>query len=498
MLSAARLAEILDAIAGAKVVVVGDVMLDRYVTGSVERVSPEAPIPVLRVSHESSSPGGAANVAEKAASLGAEVKLIGAAGTDEAGGELRELLSGRGVDAAGLLDIPGRPTTVKTRFIARTQQLLRVDRESSLPLDQAGVERLVAAARNALGGADALILEDYAKGVLAGDVASRIIDEAKSAGAAVVVDPSVVPYSRYRGATVITPNESEARSAVGPDGPEAELRDVAARLVADSGGSAIAVTRGSQGISLFCDGGSEIHRPARRVEVFDVTGAGDAVAAAFGAALAAGISAEEAADVANLAGGAVVAQLGPGRTSRTALERGLEGRSGAAEKVLSRDEAARWASSARERGEKIVFTNGCFDILHVGHVKLLEEAAELGDKLIVGLNSDSSVRGLKGPGRPVLGEGERSRMLGALGVVDAVSLFDEQTPLEMLCEVRPDVLVKGADYAPDEVVGAEEVRSWGGRVELVRLLDGISTTSLIERLSAGGAGDGGGGGQAGE
>jgi len=481
MLSAARLAEILDAIAGAKVVVVGDVMLDRHVTGSVERVSPEAPIPVLRVSHESSSPGGAANVAGKAASLGAEVKLIGAAGTDEAGGELRELLSGRGVDAAGLLDLPGRPTTVKTRFIARTQQLLRVDRESRLPLDQAGVERLVAAARNALGGAGALILEDYAKGVLAGDVASRIIDEAKAAGAAVVVDPSVVPYSRYRGATVITPNESEARSAVGPDGPEAELRDVAARLVADSSGAAIAVTRGPQGISLFRDGGSEIHRPARRVEVFDVTGAGDAVAAAFGAALAAGISAEEAADVANLAGGAVVAQLGPGRIGPAALERGLEERAAAAEKILSREKAARWASSARERGEKVVFTNGCFDILHAGHLKLLEESAALGDVLILGLNSDESVRRLKGPGRPLLGADERAKILAALDAVDAVIVFEEDTPRALIELIRPDVLVKGADYTEETVVGAEFVKGYGGIVMLVDLVEGISTSAFIER-----------------
>ena len=489
--SAVRLAALLDSIRGAKVVVAGDVMLDRHVRGAVDRVSPEAPIPVLHVATETPSPGGAANVAEKAAALGADARLVGAVGPDEAGRELASLVGARGVDPSGLLVVEGRPTTEKTRFIGRSQQMLRVDRETRGLLDADDADRLVEAVAGALEGAGALILEDYAKGVLSGETARRLIDAARSAGAAVIVDPAVTPYERYAGADIITPNESEARRAFGAGGDEAPLREVATRLSELAGGAVIAVTRGADGIALFRGAEGELHRPARRVEVFDVTGAGDAVAAAFGTALAAGVALEEAADLANLAGGAVVGQLGPGRIGPAELLAVLSGSAGASGKVIDRSSAGDWARTAREHGAKLAFTNGCLDILHAGHVKLLEGAASHGDKLIVGLNTDSSVRKLKGEGRPVLGVEERSQMLGALRAVDAVVVFDQETPLELIVDIRPDVLVKGADYSEDQVVGADIVKSYGGRVALVELLEGISTTTLIEKLREGNGGDGG-------
>ncbi len=485
-LGAASLKDILDKVAGSRVVVVGDVMLDRHVTGSVGRVSPEGPIPVLHVVGESSSPGGAANVAEKAAALGASVALVGVVGDDDGAGEILRTLEDRGVDVSGLVVAGSRPTTVKTRFIARTQQMLRVDRESRSDLEASVAEAVVASAVKALDGAGAVVLEDYGKGVLGGGVAGRIIDKARELGVSVVVDPTVTMYSRYKGAAIVTPNEQEARDAYGPGGYDVDLTAVAGKLGDHAGGAIIAVTRGGDGITLFAGAEGEEHCPARRVEVFDVTGAGDAVAAAFGAAMAAGLCVREASELANLAGGAVVAQLGPGRISAELLARSLSGDGGASGKLMSRDDSARWAEASRLKGETVVFTNGCFDLLHAGHVKLLESAAKFGDRLVVGINSDESISRLKGAGRPVLPMAERSHMLGALAAVDCVVVFDEDTPALLIEAIRPEILVKGSDYTEETVGGADVVATWGGRVELIDLVEGISTTALIERLRSGG------------
>jgi D-beta-D-heptose 7-phosphate kinase / D-beta-D-heptose 1-phosphate adenosyltransferase len=468
------------------VAVVGDVMLDRYVRGQVRRISPEAPIQVLEAAEESMLPGGAANVATKAAELEARVRLVGLVGDDAPAADLRGLLAARPGLEDGLVTDPSRSTTVKTRFIAHNQQLLRVDRERRTAPEGEALERLVEAAFHAARWADAVILEDYGKGVLGPEVIKAALEGAKHSGAAVVVDPNGRDYRRYAGATILTPNlrETEVAAERSIHG-ETDLAAAAALLVEQTG-AALAVTRESEGISLFRkQGGSitHVHIPTVPVVVYDVTGAGDAVAASLAIALACGIGTADACALANLAGRAVVRQFGVGTISIGHLldELAEVAHKGSA-KVVDLPRAVERAREVRQGGGKIVFTNGCFDILHFGHAHLLQYARAQGDFLVLGLNTDDSVRRFKGADRPFVDEGQRSYMLSLYPFIDMIVLFDDDTPMRLIEAIRPDVLVKGGDYTPETVVGSDLLASYGGRVAICPRLEGLSTTDLVKKI----------------
>ncbi len=479
----------LPALGSARVLVVGDVMLDRYVYGAVERISPEAPIPVLRVERESAMLGGAGNVARNLAALGAHVVFATVTGGDAAGHEIAGLLGEERAIEAQLVIEQGRVSTVKNRFVGGAQQLLRADRELAAPLSATTRQNLLVRVAPSLTECDVVILSDYGKGVLADGMARDIIEAARAAGRPVIVDPKGRDYGVYAGATALTPNRLELADATGmPTGGDGEIEAASRALIARLGLDYVLATRGAQGLSLVRAGGGALHVPARSVEVFDVSGAGDTVIATFAAALGGGLAAGDAAFMANVAAAVVVAKLGTATCSLAELARGLLG-GGAADPHASkladltrlRDEVARW----RQAGLKIGFTNGCFDLLHPGHVSLMRQARAACDRLVVGLNSDDSVRRLKGAGRPVNGETARATVLASLADVDLVTVFAEDTPLALIEAVRPDVLIKGADYTRETVVGGDLVESWGGRVVLARLAEGHSTTATIRRMGGG-------------
>jgi len=479
----------LPALGSVRVLVVGDVMLDRYVYGAVERISPEAPIPVLRIGGEISMLGGAGNVARNLAALKAQAIFATAAGDDPAGREVAGLLGDERAIEAQLVIAPGRISTVKNRFVGGGQQLLRADREEIAPLSSTTRQNLLARVVPSLAECDIVILSDYGKGVLADGVAGDIIGAARSAGRPVIVDPKGRDFSVYAGATSLTPNRYELADATEmPTGSDAEIEAASRALIARLGLEHVLATRGAQGVSLVHASGSVLHVPVRPVEVYDVSGAGDTVIATFAAALGSGFSTEDAASLANIAAAVVVAKPGTATCSLAELARGLLGSGGGdphASKIADltrlRDEVVRW----RQAGLKVGFTNGCFDLLHPGHVSLMRQARAACDRLVVGLNSDDSVRRLKGTGRPVNGETARATVLASLADVDLVTVFAEDTPLKLIEAVRPDVLVKGADYTRETVVGADLVESWGGRIVLARLAEGHSTTATIRRMGGG-------------
>ncbi len=480
---ATRLAGLVEALAGASVLVVGDVMLDRYVYGDVERISPEAPIPVLRVARETAMPGGAGNVARNLAALGGRPHLVAAVGDDAAGRELGSLVADMTAD---LVRVPGRPTTVKTRYIAERQQLLRADAEDGQALTGAHQRALIEAATAALEGAAAVVLSDYGKGVLGGPVLSALIAAAGKRDTPVIVDPMGEDYGVYRGADLLTPNRRELQRAAGMEVSDvAGLIAAARKVIAECGVGGVLATRGGEGMTLVPATGEATHLPTMALEVFDVSGAGDTVVAALACALAAGVPLLDAVELANLAAGIVVGKVGTAvaraeELKAAALRRERE--TGEA-KVMTLDALLERAEGWRRRGRRIAFTNGCFDLLHPGHVSLLEQAKAACDRLVVGLNTDASARVLKGPGRPVQSETARATVLASLASVDAVVLFAEPTPLTLIEAIRPEVLVKGADYALDQVVGADIVRGYGGKILLARLEEGHSTTATIARIA---------------
>jgi D-beta-D-heptose 7-phosphate kinase/D-beta-D-heptose 1-phosphate adenosyltransferase len=467
-----------------RILVVGDLMLDRYLWGRVERISPEAPVPVVRLARETESAGGAANVARNLAALGLEVHLAGITGEDEARPALLRDLAGQGIDAAAVLAAPDRVTTVKTRVIGDHQQMLRLDREHPLPLEVRSEEGLLTRIRPLLERADALILSDYGKGVLTETLCRRLIGMARAAALPVLVDPKGRDFARYAGATLITPNRAELSLACGARADDLDSLLRAARSMrSELDLERMVLTLSEQGIILIEPEG--IRRiPAVAREVFDVSGAGDTVIATFAAGLAAGLGYVDTAHLANLAAGVVVGKVGTATVSAGELLGAVIGESALeqAAKICEPGPALERVRQWRAAGERIVFTNGCFDLLHAGHVTYLERASRHGHRLVVGLNTDRSVRRLKGPDRPLIGEQDRARVLAALASVDMVVLFDEETPLELIRTMRPDVLVKGADYREDEVVGAREVKGWGGQVVLVPLVENRSTTEIIRRM----------------
>lgn len=481
------LARHIESLSAATVLCVGDAMLDRFVYGSVDRVSPEAPIPVLRIAEETAMLGGAGNVHANVRALGADSRFVTVVGDDEAGIAVRRLVEEGGADPFGLVTEPGRRTTVKTRFIAGRQQLLRADSETVVAPGAAWHEAVLAAAREEMRQAGAVILSDYGKGLLTAALTAALIAAAREAGRPVVVDPKGTDYRRYAGADVVTPNRKELAQATGmPVDGDAEVAAACAHLIATCGIGAVVATRSERGMTVVTRDGAVAHLPAEAREVFDVSGAGDTAVAALTTALAVGVPLDDAARLANLAAGIVVGKVGTAVVRAQELLGALheqEWRQGE-QKVATLDEAVEWVARWRLRGKRIGFTNGCFDLLHPGHVSLLAQARAACDVLVVGLNSDQSVQRLKGPSRPVQSETARATVLASLASVDLVVIFPEDTPEALIRALRPDVLVKGADYRVDQVVGADFVRSYGGAVLLADLVAGQSTTATIRRMTS--------------
>lgn len=474
----------LDRFGTARVLVIGDVMLDRFVYGDVQRISPEAPIPVMRAERDMLMAGGAGNVARNIAALGASVTLVGVVGNDSAANDLRTALAQPRISAR-LIVSAQRPTAEKTRFISGRQQLLRVDRETGDPLAAAAEAEIVQVALDCLAEADVVVLSDYAKGVLGDAVLGKIIPAAAAAGKPVLVDPKGQDYRRYRGASLITPNQKEAALASGmPCDTDEDVEAAARHLMRDCGLQQVLVTRGPAGMSLVRATAGPLHLAAEAREVFDVSGAGDTVAAALAVALAAGFDLPRAVQVANAAAGIVVGKIGTAVVLPDELRAALHmpDPHGLEAKVMTLPALQAAAGRWRARGERIGFTNGCFDLLHAGHLALLAEARGLCDRLVVAINADASVRKLKGPDRPVQDETHRARLLAALAMVDAVIIFSEDTPEPLLHALRPDLLIKGGDYGIDGVVGADIVRAYGGEVRVSGLVKGQSTTATIKKL----------------
>jgi D-beta-D-heptose 7-phosphate kinase/D-beta-D-heptose 1-phosphate adenosyltransferase len=474
------LLSVIDRFMGLNIWVVGDIMLDEYVVGAVDRISPEAPVPVVRVRDTEFRLGGAANVARQVAALGGKVRLAGVIGSDGAAEQVLRLCAECGIDTSAVVRLADRCTTRKLRVLGHNQQLLRLDWEDARPNTAQATDTFVAKLA-ATGSADAIILSDYAKGVLTPAAIAAVTG--RRGAAPVVVDPKTRDFSRYRGATTVTPNLKELELASGQSLDPMDKAGVAAAarpLLVAAGLASMVVTLSEHGMLIVPADGPETAVPASRREVFDVTGAGDTAIAVLSLALAAQAPLVAAAQIANAAAGVSVGQVGAVAVDADSIRNELTATPDA--KVLTREELATRAASWRMAGKRIVFTNGCYDLLHAGHLSLLRSAAQLGDALVLAINSDASVKRLKGPERPLVTQAERAALLAALACVDAVTIFDEDTPLEALKSVRPHVLVKGADYRAEQVVGKDFVESYGGKVALVPLLPAKSTSALVERI----------------
>jgi D-beta-D-heptose 7-phosphate kinase/D-beta-D-heptose 1-phosphate adenosyltransferase len=460
-----------------KALVAGDIMLDQYWFGPTSRISPEAPVPVVKVTQSQARPGGAANVAVNLASLGARTTLAGVVGRDASGATLRQVLAERGI-ALDLVESVALPTITKLRVLSRNQQLIRLDTEDAFGTAEAhGLLELV---RRQAGAASVCILSDYAKGSLL--EAPAVVAAARAARVPVLVDPKGTDFARYRGATLLTPNLAEFEAVAGHAASDADLAARAGRMRADLALDALVVTLGERGMMVIAGGGEPVFMAARAREVFDVTGAGDTVIAALAAGLGAGMTLTDAAALANVAAGIVVRKIGVASVTPSELrlelhEHGLGGRG-----VIGQDEARRVVAEARARGERIVMTNGVFDILHAGHVGYLEEAKARGDRLVVAVNDDDSVRRLKGPDRPVNSLADRMVVLAALAAVDWVVPFSEDTPAALIGALLPDVLVKGGDYRPEDIAGGSAVIANGGTVEVLQFREGRSTSRILEAI----------------
>jgi len=461
----------------ARVLVAGDVMLDRYWHGATSRISPEAPVPVVHVGQAEERAGGAANVALNISALGAQARLLGITGDDEAAASLEALLRGAGISCE-FQKIAGIPTVTKLRVISRHQQLIRLDFEDGFAAVDAA--RLLESYQQGLEHCDAVVLSDYGKGTLV--QVETMIAAARAAGKPVLIDPKAQDFNRYDGATLITPNTAEFEQVAGPCGSERELVEKGCRLLEEHRLDALLVTRGEHGMTLLRRGAPEFHLPAQAREVYDVTGAGDTVIAVLAAALAAGEELPAATALANLAAGIVAGKLGTATASVPELRRAAHIGQDAGFGEMNEAQLQVAVADARSHGERIVMTNGCFDILHAGHVSYLAAARRLGDRLIVAVNDDASVQRLKGRGRPINPVNRRMAVLAALGSVDWVVPFSEDTPERLICEIMPDLLVKGGDYRPEEIAGYDCVKRSGGEVVVLGFEDGCSTSEIIDAI----------------
>ena len=461
----------------ARVLIAGDVMLDRYWLGPSSRISPEAPVPVVKVEEVEERPGGAANVAVNIATLGGQVRVLGVAGADEAASVLETKLRRLGV-ASDLLRQPGQATITKLRVLSRNQQLLRLDFEDGFPgFEPAALrERFVAH----LPDSNVVVLSDYQKGALRG--IEDLIGAARAAGKPVLVDPKGCNFGRYRDATLLTPNLAEFETMVGPCRDLEVLVDRGETLRRELELEALLITRGEQGMTLLRAGAKPLHLAARAREVYDVTGAGDTVIATLATGLAAGLDLAAATMLANLAAGIVVGKLGTASVTVSELRRALYEHEEPPRGVLDEAQLLQTVADAKAHGETIVMTNGCFDILHAGHVSYLEQAKRLGNRLIVAVNADATVRRLKGANRPVNPLAQRMRVLAGLAAVDWVTPFEEDTPERLICAVQPDYLVKGGDNDPAHIPGNRCVWDAGGQVVVMDYIEGCSTTSTISRI----------------
>lgn len=485
----------LDSLGQPRVLVLGDLMIDRYTFGDAERISQEAPVLVLRSDRQETRLGGAASVCQLLRGLDAMVTCVGVVGGDSDGNELRQMLDAAGVDQHAVLDDLSRPTTTKQRYIGRAQnrhphQILRVDREVRTPVSEEIEACLLKHIVEQLKYHRVLLISDYGKGVCSPSLLKNAIGAAWAAQVPVLVDPiKITDYSRYKGATLITPNRLETETATGIAVKEAKdaLR-AGAKLCRELGLKASIVTLDRDGMALVPPDGGGVVYPTRPRSVYDITGAGDMVLATLGVTVAAGAPLVEAVQLANVAGGLEVERVGVVPVTREEIRQDLsqhsqQGRSKGG-KSVSLEQTVREIEALKKQGKKVVFTNGCFDLLHVGHITYLQQAAAMGEVLVIGLNSDHSVSRLKGPSRPILCQADRAAMLSALAVVDYVVVFDEDTPLSLIKQIKPDVLVKGGDYRAESIVGREFVQSYGGQVAVTGKVDGVSTTKILNDVAA--------------
>ena len=461
----------------ANVLVVGDIMLDRYWYGGTNRISPEAPVPIVKVDALEERAGGAANVAMNITSLGGSARLIGFTGIDEPAKVLDEQLTKRNVHC-DFVSVSTHPTITKLRVLSRNQQLIRIDFEEGFnSVDHTPIlERI----ESALSTSKVLVLSDYAKGALT--AVQAMIKQAQKANVPILVDPKGTDFERYRGATLLTPNMSEFEAVVGVCKTEQDIIEKGYQLIKQYDFKALLVTRSEKGMTLLQLDKPVYHLPTQAKEVFDVTGAGDTVIATLAASLAAGQSLEESCFLANAAAGVVVGKLGTSTVSQVELSNAIRARTDDGFGVMTEETLKEEIRKARLRGEKIVMTNGCFDILHAGHVSYLANARKLGDRLVVAVNSDASVKQLKGPSRPINPLMQRMIVLGALDSVDWVVPFEEETPQRLIASILPDVLVKGGDYKPEDIAGGKEVIEAGGIVKVLNFEDGCSTTNIIDKI----------------
>lgn len=486
MSAPAELTRILDQLTDVRILCVGDVMLDRFIYGHVERISPEAPIPIFTAEREERMLGGAGNVVRNLLSLDASASFASVVGDDAVATQLTALVGAEKQLVPYLISERGRISTQKTRYVAAGQQLLRSDSETKAAISNDTTRKLLDLVLPELADHQALILSDYGKGVLTAEMCRQLIGAARAANVPVFVDPKQRDVSIYAGATVLSPNIKELALASGVDGftDDAAIIAAAQKLCSKYKFEYVLTTRGEHGMTLVNANGLVIHVASSAAEVFDVSGAGDTVIATLAASFAAGASMQQATELANLAGGIVVGRRGTAVVHRTDLTAALyiERAQQLQRKILPATTARDMVTNWQREGKVVGFTNGCFDIVHSGHIQLLADAKAKCDKLIVALNTDASVRALKGPTRPVNAEMDRAQVIAAVGSVDAVVLFNEETPIELLTLLKPNVLMKGADYTKEQVVGWQLVESYGGRVELLPLKDGYSTTNIIKKM----------------
>src|SRR4029453_8391615 len=468
------------------VLVAGNIILYTYLWGKVSRISPEAPVPIFESTERRQVLGGAANVAANLRALGCDVRLLGVIGADATGRCVREQLYEQGIADTWIVQDVTRPTTEKTRLIASQQQLLRLDYESQALLSPSLVSQVLQSVEPLMRDIDGVVCSDYRKGVCTPALLEPLFTMARAAGHPIFVDPKAQDFSHYRGATVLKPNLEEVKRERGiMVNDEMALAAAADRLLQQSQARALLVTRGKDGMTLFHPPHAPVHIPTRAREVFDVTGAGDTVIATFSMAVLCGLPLVDAAHLANAAAGIVVGKLGTATVLPEELRTTLRAGDAFGErKVLQRGELAVALQHRRQQGERIVFTNGCFDLLHVGHIQYLQQARAMGACLVVALNDDASVRLLKGEKRPLLPQDERARLLAALACVDYVTIFSEATPMALIEFLRPHILVKGGDYTLDTVVGRKEVEAYGGEVRIVPYVSGVSTTGIIDSVIA--------------
>lgn len=480
-----RAAHLLAAIQNRRAVVLGDLLYDSFVYGDTHRISREAPVPILSEKRRTAMLGGAGNLARNLSSLGAEVRLISVAGTDADGEAAIELVKAACGDATGVVRTPERPTPSKIRYVSNNQQMFCVDRDPTEAIQAHTVSDLLDHIRKTLETSDILIISDYGRGVVTRDLVQAAIALARDAGKPVSVDPRGHDYSRYDGASIIKPNAGELEAETGltvssDDEAAAALKALKAQLTRTQ---AVMVTRGGAGMTLLDETGVIHHHRSRSRDVYDVSGAGDTALAGLSLAMAAGASLKDAMEFADLAAGVAVGKPGTATVSpEEILDAAQAGEEAPDWRVMSRPAMAELSADWRESGLKVGFTNGCFDLLHPGHLSVLRHAASVCDRLIVGLNADASVKRLKGENRPINDQATRATMLASLEMVDRVVIFDEDTPAELISEIRPHVMIKGADYVADELPGADFIRQSGGEIVLAPLMDGLSTTNIVNRL----------------